>query len=360
VSPHAARGPFIEGAGAVCAIGRGLRQVYASVRAGLGGQRTSAVHDRHLEPVIMALFPEEALEPLAAAVDARGWPARLVRMLRLAAPALREAAAAAPAAARPLPLFVGLPESRPGGAPARSDAEIVKALAEQSGLILDQAASKIFARGRAAALLALQAGLRCLAERRAESVLIGGVDSFLDLALLAELDLERRILGGRVMDGFIPGEGAAFLLLGTGRGSAASQAPCAVAVRGVGTAEDPGHRYADQPARGEGLAGAIDKLLAALPRPPEPVGSIFAGFNGESFGAKEWGVARVRHNRLFAPAARIEHPADCYGDTGAATGALLLALAYTALARADRAGPALVFASSDRADRACALLDVVS
>jgi 3-oxoacyl-[acyl-carrier-protein] synthase-1 len=130
-----------------------------------------------------------------------------------------------------------------------------------------------------------------------------------------------------------------------------------VQVLGAASAADPGHRYSDKPARGEGLALALEKLEKVLPRPPGPIATIYAGFNGESFGAKEWGVARLRHGDSFAQTAQMEHPADCFGDAGAATGALLLALAQADLGRGARSGPALVFVSSDREDRACALLD---
>src|SRR5207247_2908624 len=107
----------------------------------------------------------------------------------------------------------------------------------------------------------------------------------------------------------------------------------------------------------EGLAQALDNLIAGLPRPPAPIASIHAGFNGESFFAKEWGVARLRHSDRFAPSVSMEHSADCFGDAGAAMGALLVLLAHAALSRGDRGGPALVFSSSDREDRACALLE---
>ena len=91
-----------------------------------------------------------------------------------------------------------------------------------------------------------------------------------------------------------------------------------------------------------------------------PIGAVFAGFNGENFDAKLWGVARLRHNDLFAADAVIEHPADKYGDAGAATGAILTALAAKALATGARKGPALVWAASDREPRACALLSLAS
>ncbi|MNC86171.1 3-oxoacyl-(acyl carrier protein) synthase [compost metagenome] len=90
------------------------------------------------------------------------------------------------------------------------------------------------------------------------------------------------------------------------------------------------------------------------------IATTFAGFNGESFDAKLWGVARLRHNDFFAPGMAIEHPADKFGDAGAATGAILVALAARALATGTRPGPALVWAASDRETRSCAVLSRTS
>jgi 3-oxoacyl-[acyl-carrier-protein] synthase-1 len=359
MAPSWHEAPLIENAGGLCAVGRGMAQIHASVRAGLGAFRATSIHDRHFEPITMALLPEDELEPLAEAIEGRVYTSRLRRMLRLAAPALRESVALLPADRSAIPLFLALPELRPGARPI-GNAEIFSAFAEQSGVALDGARSGLFPSGRAAALLALRAGARFLAEQRADAVLVGGVDTYLDLALLAELDAEGRILGQRVMDGFVPGEGAAFVLLRAPAATSTEERPPSVALLGVATAEDPGHRYSSEPARGEGLAHAMDSLFTAMPSPTAAIESVFAGFNGESFQAKEWGVARLRHTDRFAPAARIDHPADCFGDAGAALGALLLALAHAALIRGNRKGPALVFASSDREQRGCALLNLVA
>ncbi|MEY4512751.1 MAG: 3-oxoacyl-(acyl carrier protein) synthase [Pseudomonadota bacterium] len=87
-----------------------------------------------------------------------------------------------------------------------------------------------------------------------------------------------------------------------------------------------------------------------------PVRTCFAGLNGESFGAKAWGVAHTRHHPLFAPDLTFEHPADSYGDVGAATATLLLALADETLRNEQRRGPALVWAASDRGSCGAAYL----
>ena len=144
-------------------------------------------------------------------------------MLRLGAPALQQAAKGVEAVTQ-APLFLGLPDAyRDRPAPANSS--FLQHLKAQSGVEFDVARSQVFPKGRAATLLALEAALRCLSERQAEVVLVGGVDSYLDLALLSQLDLEDRILGPRIMDGFIPGEGAAFLALRPFRGASVERPP---------------------------------------------------------------------------------------------------------------------------------------
>jgi 3-oxoacyl-[acyl-carrier-protein] synthase-1 len=119
---------------------------------------------------------------------------------------------------------------------------------------------------------------------------------------------------------------------------------------------DPGHRYGQAPAKGEGLALALEQLRQRMPPLPGPVATTFAGFNGESFDAKMWGVAYLRHKDLFTPAMAIEHPADKFGDAGAALGVMLVALAAESLLTGTRSGPALVWAASDREPRGCAVL----
>jgi 3-oxoacyl-[acyl-carrier-protein] synthase-1 len=183
---------------------------------------------------------------------------------------------------------------------------------------------------------------------------VGGIDSYLDLKLLAFLETEGRILGPGVSDGFIPGEGASFLVLA--HPSVAAGEGTAVTVEAVASAQDPGHRSGSAPARGEGLAAAIEALRGRLPDRGLLVGSTFAGLNGESFDAKQWGVARTRHGDFFSPDAPLSHPADCFGDAGAAMGALLLAIGARAIARGERRGPALIWAASDGETRSCALL----
>jgi 3-oxoacyl-[acyl-carrier-protein] synthase-1 len=333
----------------LCPGGRGTEQAWATTRAGISRIGNSLVMDKHFEAIQMGLVPEDALPPLPPDIDELGLPSRARRMLRLAAPVLQ--AVAAEAGEGPHRIFTGLPQL--DGAESPWLANFHRLLGQMANVPIDLAASRTIPLGRAAALMAIEAGMQALEHDNAKAVIVGGVDSFLDLKLLAELEAEGRILGPRVMDGFIPGEGAAYLVLKP-PGAAAAGPP--ILALGATSLPDPGHRYGSEPAKGEGLAKALEALRAGLGSTPPPVNTTFAGFNGENFDAKMWGVARLRHTDFFAPTMSMQHPASSIGDTGAASGAIMSSLAVTALARGDRTGPALVWAASDRESRACALI----
>jgi 3-oxoacyl-[acyl-carrier-protein] synthase-1 len=249
-------------------------------------------------------------------------------------------------------LFIGLPELRDTEAPWLK--HFPAYLQKLTDIPVDRAHSLIVAKGRASALLALEHALETLQTDPSAAVVVGGVDTYLDLRLLATLDAEKRILGPRVMDGFIPGEGAAFYLL-SGEEVPKSRNGRNVVVLGAASFMDPAHRYGSEAARGEGLASALD-ALRQMSSAAAPIGATFAGFNGESFDTKLWGVARLRHDDFFSKEMIIDHPADKFGDTGAAIGAILMVLAARALVSGTRSGPALVWAASDQESRGCAVV----
>ncbi|MGH8170333.1 MAG: hypothetical protein ACRETJ_07350 [Steroidobacteraceae bacterium] len=336
---------------ALCSAGGGVEQLWASVRAGLSRIGSSGVMDGRSQPIQMGLVPEEALEPqLPPEIDSLPLPARARRMLRLGVPALRSVLQGA--GEPPLRLYLGLPQLALDEAPWMKGFSLY--LAKAAGTTLDLPACRVVPAGRAAALLALELGLRALEEDPSRPIVVGGLDTYLDLELLASLGAEGRILSPGTSDGFIPGEGASFIVLA--HDSAAAGEGMGMTVTAAASAQDPAHRSGSAPASGEGLAAAIEILRSRLSGVESSVGTTFAGLNGESFDAKQWGVARLRHADFFAPDATVSHPADCFADAGAATGALLLCLAARAVAGGERRGPALIWAASDGETRACALL----
>jgi 3-oxoacyl-[acyl-carrier-protein] synthase I len=338
----------------LCSIGSGTDQVWAAARAGIGRIVSSHVMDQHFEPIQMGLVSEDALGELNPEIEKLPLPSRARRMLRLAAPSFQ---AVAKDISQPVALFLGLPELNDTEAPWLN--HFPTYLQKLTGVPLDHGRSIVVPKGRAAALLALERALEVLQGDPSAVLVVGGVDTYLDLRLLATLDAEQRILGLRVMDGVVPGEGAAFFVL---RGPASHRKAHGngIVVNAAASVVDPGHRYGSESARGEGLATALDQVRQRTAQSAGRIATTFAGFNGESFDAKLWGVARLRHSDFFSAGMLIEHPVDKFGDVGAALGSILIAVAAKALESGTRSGPALVWAASDREPRACAVLSVAA
>ena len=334
-------GVALLGAGMVSAVGLSAPEVAASVRAGTARFAEASFLD-HLPPFVMAEVPDAGLAPLNPAVG--GWPpeSRAARLLRLAEPALRECLSHLPAGAAPPPLVLALPETVH---PLGGD-RLLDGLSAQVGG-WDRARSEAFHRGRSGGIRAISRAADRLAADT-PFVVAGGVDSHRDPGVLEALAMEGRLKSESSRDGFIPGEGAAFLLLAR-RGAADALA----LVGGFAAAAEPGHLYGGVPCRGDGLSAVFAASLAGAAAPVE---EVYASMNGESYWAREYGVARLRSRERFAEGHGLHHPADCHGDTGAAAGPIMTALAALGIASGHARPPCLVYGSSDRGERAALLV----
>ena len=124
-------------------------------------------------------------------------------------------------------------------------------------------------------------------------------------------------------------------------------------IAGVGVGAEEGHFGNDGDWQGNALAASAH---AAMTGDTVPVAEIWSGMTGERCWAGELGVTQVRcHQRVPATAA-VHHPADVWGDLGAATGVALIAAAVAGHARGWVRLPVLVLASSDLGGRGAALL----
>jgi 3-oxoacyl-[acyl-carrier-protein] synthase-1 len=335
----------VVGVGMVSSVGLSAPEVAASVRAGTMRLEESALVDRHFRPFTLAVVPEDGLPALHPDVEAQGLTSREARMLRLAQPALRECLAALPPGAPPPPLMLSLPETP---TTRELDGErLLDALSTQVGGF-DRRLGETSFRGRAGGITAVARAVQWLGAG-APFAVVGGVDTYRDLYVLGTLDMERRVKSAANLDGFVPGEGAAFLLLVRGplQGALA-------ALSGFGAGLETGHLYSEKkPYRGDGLAGAF---AASLANGCEPIRDVYSSMNGESHWAKEWGVAFMRSRAGFAEDHGMHHPADCHGDTGAAAGPMMVGLAALGIRDGYRRSPCLVYASSDRGARAAVVV----
>jgi 3-oxoacyl-[acyl-carrier-protein] synthase-1 len=341
--------------GMITPVGIGAKQTAASIRAGISRFSETSIYDKWFEPLVMSVLPDDVLPPQAE--ELRKIPSlttRQTRMLKLATPAIQEALENVPNTEE-IPLYLGVPESLPQRPEALDDI-FIEHLVTQAGVGLNIATSKICPQGRAAGLVALKEAIDSLASGKVQFAVVGGVDTYLDLYLLGTLDMEGRILGPNTMDGFVPGEGAGFLLLGSPDKSSDLGIEPIAKIQAVDIGHEGGHYYSEEVYRGDGLAEAFQATFSYYDGSTGKIRTVYAGLNGENFGAKEWGVAYMRSKTHFEDDFRLEHPADCFGDPGAALGPLMAGLAAIGLANKTIAGPCLVWCSSDFGTRAALIL----
>jgi 3-oxoacyl-[acyl-carrier-protein] synthase-1 len=320
----------IIGRGARTPLGFDCRASAAAVRAGI-----SAIADH---PFMIDRFGL----PMKVTRDA-GLDPELPctkRIAALAEAAAREALTGSPRAMK-LAVLLNLGEPRPG-LPADASAEVAWHL--RAALELD-APVHYAMEGHAGGIVAMEAAGRLLNEDRAEAVLIGGAESYLDADTLEWLDDQERLHSESNIYGFCPGEGAAFVLLAK-RGEDASMK---IAATGLG--REANLIGTEDICLGEGLGAAFAALGDG------PVDRILCDMNGERYRGNEYGFAVLRSHALFRDAADFEAPADCWGDLGAASGPLFACLATEAETRGYAKGShTLVWASSEGGQRGAALL----
>ncbi len=326
--------------GMITPVGANAEMTAAAIRSNISSYQESEILNRKLNPMILARVPCDALPELDEELALQGLSSRQKRMLRLATPAMQQLEEKL---TKPVPLMLCGPEKLPGRRSIVSD-KFLKQFVMQTKANIDLENSYVFPQGRASSMYALEAAIQILESGKHPQVLIGGVDSYLDLQLLASFDKDDRILAEGVMDGFAPGEAAAFLLLKL------ADSASSVKLYPPGIADEPGHRYSSEPYKGDGLSKAVAEAISNAPE--INIKTIFASFNGENFNAKEWGVASIRNQKFIDNDFDIIHPADCYGDIGAATGPVLMALASIGMLKGYYKKPALIFASSEIQQRA--------
>ena len=339
----------IVGLGMITAVGLTAGATAASVRSATMRFSETSLMDRQLEPFILAEVVEDALPAISDRITPGELTGRGARLLRLGTVALTECLKAMPPR-RPRPgLVLSLPET--STTLALDARQFLARFAKQTEDAFDITRSDASHQGRSGGLAALGQAAETIRAGRAELMIAGGIDTYRDLYVLGTLDLEQRVKSSVNLDGFIPGEGAAFLLLSR---AGAAIAPLAM-VSQVAQAFENGHLYSPEPYRGDGLASAVQQLVNSG-SVEGPIQEVYSSMNGEHHWAKEWGTAFIRNSGAFLPGHGTHHPADCFGDTGAACGPLMAGLAALGIKQGYRRSPALVYGSSDRGQRAAVLV----
>jgi 3-oxoacyl-[acyl-carrier-protein] synthase I len=324
----------------------------------------AAVRARISRVAAHPLFVDSGGDHIGAAVDARLDPTLLgpTRLAALADAAIVELVEKVPLLASlpsPLTAYLALPESRPGFETKATDQVVQELQAAASGRGW-RLRVEVAGRGHAGGLEALALATMRLEHRGHELCIVGGADSYFEPDTIDWLQDHRQIIGADVRNGFVPGEGAGFLLIGSEGARRQLRLTSLGVVRGSSVALERKPIKAELINSGEGLAEAIAGASQSLRLPAEAADAVYCDINGERYRSEEWAFAVLRVPHAIKDSAFVA-PSDCWGDVGAASGPLGCILALRSWARRYAQGPrALVWAGSEAGVRAAAVLQASS
>jgi 3-oxoacyl-[acyl-carrier-protein] synthase I len=278
------------------------------------------------------------------------------RMQPLALAAADEAIEMMPHLANvPVPVLLALPAPRPGF-DDEAGKRLARAIVQALPIDVDKRSCSIVLEGHAGGVTLLLEAERLLVAGAAPAVLVGGVESYRDLEALRFIEQTGRLRTEDDALGWIPGEGASFLLLTTTLRAERLGISPMMTLDAAATAIEPLPWYSGQPTIGAGLTEALREVLGD----PGVRVEVYCDLNGEPWRADEWGYAYLRTAVHYTEPLVITHPADCWGDVGAASGPMLIALAVEQMIN-DRSASAraLVWTASDTNPlrAACVLTD---
>jgi 3-oxoacyl-[acyl-carrier-protein] synthase-1 len=221
------------------------------------------------------------------------------------------------------------------------------------------------------------AAIKAMADGRITRAIVGGVESSLFSDWLDALDRDYRIKSPRNIDGYVPGEAAAFLWLEkegrSPKGDNRAFIPQGNKLHKSRQAAQlsftpPGGKFRksrqaaqlsfiiDELASDSGLnplpGSALKNVVSSLLVESDETPIVFCDLNGESRRMEEWGFVRTGLGERLGHSPRVVHPADVLGDIGAATGAVLIIIAmYHLQVITKDPESALVWTASDSGER---------
>lgn len=306
--------------GAVTAVGLDAAQTGAAIRAGIKrfGPIAAQLLD-HEEPPIGARV---SADPRLRSSD-RKW------LLTLAARALSQCELGAetaliwqvPEEVRAHPLAMGI-----------GDEALLTELAGVLGKPLS-GHSRVLRSGAAGIAEGLAIARELIGSGQISRCAIGGADSLLRKADLDALGRDQRLLGPGRPQGLVPGEGAAFVVVGAREGDGG------VAIRGIGIGYERNPVTGAAPSVGDGFVQAFEAAIQDAEVAEAKIDVVAGNYNGERYDAWEISHAQTRCYRTRRERLPTLWPARSTGEMGVAGGAMAVIAAAHAIAEGYAAGP---------------------
>lgn len=217
--------------------------------------------------------------------------------------------------------------------------------------------SLILAGGHAIMGRALQQAQNILQNQTGiDKVLIVGLDSLLNAPTIKHYLHQERLLVPGNSDGFLPGEAAAAIVL-----ERASPNTPGLHITGVGLGQEAGRPDGSVPSRAQGLSSAMRQALAQAGLDGNALEFRLSDQNGEAFFAREAANAITRIAEAGGSVPRVLTTADCTGEIGAATGALMLAWLHHLLRHPDAPGAnGLIHLADDQGRRSAIVVQQIN
>lgn len=343
---------YIAGMGMITPVGANVEMTAAAVKAGVSGYIESDYYDEDFNKIKMSVVPQELLDDSLSEEKIIGkMTSRHARMLQLSKLAL-EQINLIPENSK-IPLFLAGPESINEDNPPLTKS-FIQNLATQCDVEIDMENSRVISTGRAGSLDAIDLAIRYLDAANIDYILVGAVDTFHEKDVLEYYINNGRIQTNSSMDGFVPGEAAAFLLLS--KHSPENNAELCPYILEPGVDQEKGHLLSKETYTGSGLATAVTKVLSRSGI--TNIKNIYSSMNGENHFAKELGVTIIRNKHAFDDDYELLHPADCFGDLGVAVGIVMVGMACVSLKKQQDSPAHLVCCSSDSAMRSAAIVSM--
>lgn len=225
-----------------------------------------------------------------------------------------------------IPCVICLPQPRPGF--SQTEAVEVARQLPQSWPQLQVSTGDLLCQGHAGGYAALPLVQRYL-QAGHSFCLLAGVDSYVDGLALDFLQ------GGNLLHhednpyGFVPGEGAGCVLMCNSQTLHKHKLVSLGTVYACASSDETKHSQGV--CTGEGLTQAIEQVMQARPAElqAQQITQTICDLNGQMQRVDEYGFALTRLSQHFIDPGNFITPADCWGDVGAATGPLSMALTAT-------------------------------
>jgi 3-oxoacyl-[acyl-carrier-protein] synthase-1 len=198
--------------------------------------------------------------------------------------------------------------------------------------------------------------VRRLRAREIDRCIVGGIDTFVHGAPLADVHELGLLRTEQKPVGFFPGEAAGFVLLERADAARARGARAEALLSAAALTEESFGRFSGVPPQGAALTAVAE---ACLREPQARPGLVIVNLNGDEFRARDFGTALVRLRGAVLPDGfRQWFPPASFGETGAATGAASVCMAVRGFSR-DYAGSraALVLLLGDDEARGAVLIE---